>query len=289
VFDGANPYMDFNGSGALTERYLTNPNGLSQFYARVSASGVVNWYLTDNLGSVRQIVDASGTVLDTLVYSSFGTIISETNAANGDRFKYAGGANDSLTGMNQFNRRYQRPADGNFASEDPESFGAGDANLYRYVFNQPLRFVDPSGQGIPPNPAWYTNPWTAIGAVAIGLGADLGYEYWKYREIVNEGNDIPARMAAAKQAGEAFEAARQVQIDEYKIAEEIKNMAKGPQNIRNTYLEDLLRKNPKATKEKLCAMMDAAYKAARKAKNYKLAAIIKEAQKAHRCRRTHRD
>jgi len=146
VFDGANPYMDFNGSGALTERYLTNPNGLSQFYARVSASGVVNWYLTDNLGSIRQIVDTSGTVLDTLVYSSFGTIVSETNAANGDRFKFAGGANDLIAGMNQFNRRYQRPADGNFASEDPLSFGAGDTNLYRYVFNSPTSATDPSGE-----------------------------------------------------------------------------------------------------------------------------------------------
>jgi Flp pilus assembly pilin Flp len=26
------------------------------------------------------------------------------------------------------------------------SFVAGDANLYRYVFNQPLRFTDPSGE-----------------------------------------------------------------------------------------------------------------------------------------------
>ena len=49
VYDGSNPYMDFNGSGTLTERYLTNPNGLNQFYGQVSASGTTEWFLTDNL------------------------------------------------------------------------------------------------------------------------------------------------------------------------------------------------------------------------------------------------
>src|SRR5579875_3664633 len=36
VYDGSNPYMDFNGSSQLTERYLYNPNALSQFYGQVS-------------------------------------------------------------------------------------------------------------------------------------------------------------------------------------------------------------------------------------------------------------
>jgi YD repeat-containing protein len=56
VYDGANPYIDFNGSGTVTERYLTDPTGLDEFYARVSPSGAINWYLTDNLGSVRQVM-----------------------------------------------------------------------------------------------------------------------------------------------------------------------------------------------------------------------------------------
>ena len=49
AYDGANPYLDFNGSGPLTERYLTNPNVLSQFYGQVSVNGTVEWFLTDNL------------------------------------------------------------------------------------------------------------------------------------------------------------------------------------------------------------------------------------------------
>ncbi|MEM4218418.1 MAG: hypothetical protein QXZ09_10400 [Candidatus Methanomethylicaceae archaeon] len=34
------------------------------------------------------------------------------------------------------------------STEDPLSFAAGDANLYRYVFNTPTVFTDPSGQAI---------------------------------------------------------------------------------------------------------------------------------------------
>jgi RHS repeat-associated protein len=147
VFDGSNPYIDFNGSGTLTERYLTNPQGLSQFYARVDGSGTVNWYLTDNIQSVRQIVDAVGNVQDKLVYDPFGSIVSETNAVNGDRFKYTGGQYDSITSNDQFGARAYGPWVGRFWSQDPLSFGAGDTNLYRYVGDSPTDRRDPTGEG----------------------------------------------------------------------------------------------------------------------------------------------
>jgi RHS repeat-associated protein len=145
VFDGANPYIDFNGSGTLTERYLTNPQALGQFYARVDGSGTVNWYLTDNVHSVRQIVDAVGTVQDKLVYDPFGSIVSETNAANGDRFKYTGGQYDSVTGNDQFGARAYGSWAGRFWSQDPIQFEAGDSDLYRYVGNDPMIGFDSTG------------------------------------------------------------------------------------------------------------------------------------------------
>jgi YD repeat-containing protein len=64
IYDGmspdANPYADFNGSGAMTERYLFGPsvvNGavMSAILARTSSGGTTDWYLTDKLGSVRPI------------------------------------------------------------------------------------------------------------------------------------------------------------------------------------------------------------------------------------------
>ena len=69
VYDGssadAKPYADFNGSGTLTERYLHGPgvvNGavVDELLARTSSGGTTAWYLTDKLGSVRDIVSSSG-------------------------------------------------------------------------------------------------------------------------------------------------------------------------------------------------------------------------------------
>jgi RHS repeat-associated protein len=147
VFDGSNPYMDFNGSGQLQERYLEDPNGLSQFYGQVSASGTTEWYLTDLLGSVRQVVSPSGSVLDAITYDLYGNLVTQTNSSYQPRFGYAGGSLDPLTGDYQFGARYYSPEDGRWKSQDPLGFAAGDTDLYGYVFNDPTNLVDPSGLG----------------------------------------------------------------------------------------------------------------------------------------------
>ena len=61
------PYADFNGSGTLLTRYLSGPgmvNGavVDELLARTSSGGTTAWYLTDKLGSVRDIVSSSGSV-----------------------------------------------------------------------------------------------------------------------------------------------------------------------------------------------------------------------------------
>ncbi len=164
VYDGANPYMDFNGNGTLIERYLTNLRALSQFYGQIGASGAVQWFLTDNINSIRQVIDANGNVLDAITYDPYGNILSQTNSANAPRFLYAGGAYDTITGQYQFGRRYEDPTDGRWTSQDPLSFAAGDANLYRYTYNDPAILTDSSGE-------LGTLPIAAIGA---GVGAVVG-------------------------------------------------------------------------------------------------------------------
>lgn len=63
----------------------------------------------------------------------------------------------------QYRARYYDPAVGTFVGEDPLGFEAGDANLYRYVFNSPTNFTDPDGQIAIPLAV-------GIGAVAVGVG-----------------------------------------------------------------------------------------------------------------------
>jgi RHS repeat-associated protein len=111
----------------------------------VTSGGTVAWYLPDRLGTVRNISDSSGTLIDTIIYDSYGNVTSETNATNGDRFKFTGREYDSSTGLYYYRARYYDPAVGRFMRQDPMGFAAGDANLYRYVANGPLLHSDPTG------------------------------------------------------------------------------------------------------------------------------------------------
>src|SRR5262249_1705901 len=138
-----NSYADFNSAGSLTMRYLFGL-GLAEIYARRDSSGNVAWYLADMLGSVRQIVNTSGTVLDAITYDSFGNILTETQPSNGDRFKFAGMQWDSEIGQYYVWHRHYVAGPGRFGSEDPLGL-TPDANPYRYVGNGPLNSIDASG------------------------------------------------------------------------------------------------------------------------------------------------
>jgi RHS repeat-associated protein len=167
VYDGTSPdalpYADFNGSGSLTQRYLSGAgviNGalVDDLLARTSSGGTTAWYLPDKLGTVRDIADGSGNELDHIVYDSFGNITTETNATNGDRFKFAGMEYDSTTGQYYDRARDYNSAAGRFTSQDPTWFAAGDTDLYRYVFSDPVDAVDPSGLMPPPSGGLFPIP-----------------------------------------------------------------------------------------------------------------------------------
>jgi len=125
-------------------RYLVGGN-VDQLLARESASGVVGWYLTDRLGSVRDITSDAGQDLDHIDYDAFGNITVETDPALGDRYKFTGREYDSITGLYYNRARYYDPRTGSWTSQDPLGFAAEEENLYRYVANDPIDATDPSG------------------------------------------------------------------------------------------------------------------------------------------------
>ncbi len=150
------PYADFNGSATLLTRYVSGPgmvNGavVDELLSRTSSGGTTAWYLPDKLDSVRDIVSSAGSVLDHIIYDSFGNITTETSASNGDRFKYAGMEYDSVTGQYYDRARYYGSTTGRFTSQDPMGLRAGDDDLYRYVTNSPLAYTDVTGLQPPRN------------------------------------------------------------------------------------------------------------------------------------------
>jgi len=158
VYDGQNPYADFNGAGPVQKRYLYGP-AVDALMARTDSAGNTAWYLTDKLGTIRDIATTSGTVVDHLSYDSYGRVLSESSPVNGDRFKFTGREYDPAAKLYYYRARYYDPASGRFISQDPEGFGAGDDNLYRYVGNGPMDHTDPSGlQESPVYPSPQSSP-----------------------------------------------------------------------------------------------------------------------------------
>src|SRR2546425_12833475 len=60
-YDDVNPYADFNSSGSLTFQYLYG-NAIDFLLARLNTSFDPIWYLTDKLGSVRLLMDKTGSI-----------------------------------------------------------------------------------------------------------------------------------------------------------------------------------------------------------------------------------
>ncbi|MDJ0674653.1 MAG: RHS repeat-associated core domain-containing protein [Calothrix sp. MO_167.B42] len=104
--------------------------------------------MTDNQGTVRDVVDATGVVVNHITYDSFGGVTGESNTAVDFRFGYTGREFDEETGLYYYRARYYDAATGRFISQDPIGFEAGDGNLYRYVFNSPTNFNDYSGEAV---------------------------------------------------------------------------------------------------------------------------------------------
>jgi len=125
--------------------------------------GKVKYFLADHLGSTNGLADASGNVVSFVAYDSFGN--ASGNLAT--RYQYTGREFDNFTGLHYYRARWYDGNLGRFISEDPIGFAGGDINLYGYVWNNPIKLVDPQGTdgGV-----------TAIigGGAAIGAGGAIG-------------------------------------------------------------------------------------------------------------------
>jgi RHS repeat-associated protein len=144
VYDGGQIGLVFDGSGNQTHRYLYGA-GVDQILAD-ETGGNVRWAVTDQQGSVSDVVDNNGVVLNHVVYDSFGKVQSQSNPSVESRYGFTGRETDSETGLDYYRARYYDAVVGKFISEDPIRFAAGDGNLTRYVGNSPTNFTDPSGK-----------------------------------------------------------------------------------------------------------------------------------------------
>jgi RHS repeat-associated protein len=156
VYDGLNPVQEKNGA-TVTANLLTGL-GIDEFFTRTDGVGV-RALLPDALGSTVALGDGTGTLQTQYTYEPFG-FVSQTGAASTSSYKYTGREDDG-SGLYYYRARYYQPRFQRFIAEDPIGFVGGDVNLYAYVLNDPVTFVDPSGR-------------LALLGALVGGGIDLG-------------------------------------------------------------------------------------------------------------------
>ncbi|MEM7394694.1 MAG: RHS repeat-associated core domain-containing protein [Verrucomicrobiota bacterium] len=140
----------WSGGRILQERDLTGTTVAKRFFPQgfVNESISSNYFYTfDHLGSVRDIVDASGTVVTCHEYDPWGRQI-ETNIVGSVTadFGYTGHYVHQPSRLNLTWFRAYDPELGRWLSREPLGEFLGDGpNLYQYVLNNPINFLDPNG------------------------------------------------------------------------------------------------------------------------------------------------
>ena len=151
-YDGPDIIAEITG-GIVGATYLRGLRLDEPFIRR----GTTNeYYHSDALGSTLALSDNSGNVQASYSYDPFGnTIISGTTT---NPFQYAGREQDG-NGLYYYRARYYSPELHRFINEDPIGLAGGGVNLYSYVRNSPLNFIDSEGEAI-----------VAVYPIVIGIG-----------------------------------------------------------------------------------------------------------------------
>jgi RHS repeat-associated protein len=153
--------------GTATTRYVHAPQGL---HALETPAGAWSYALADGLGSIRQEVNAAGSVLAARTFAPYGTTASSAGTF-GSRYSFAG---EMLDGAISYNRaRYYHTGIASWLSLDPFE-GTADAPLslsgYGYGHGNPVNNTDASGE----NPALAIPALAGIGVAGAMLLATMG-------------------------------------------------------------------------------------------------------------------
>jgi RHS repeat-associated protein len=176
----ANVLAETNATGSITAYYVY---GLG-LIAKITPVGQALLYHYDGIGSTIATTDSSGNAVNKYAYDAFGKVL-EQEEVEVNPFTYVGrfGVMDEGNGLLYMRARYYDPETGRFINKDPIGL-VGGINMYAYVTNNPINFVDPLGlvgasgcccdedfeeEGLQP-PPWYLDPIVWIEIIVGGWG-----------------------------------------------------------------------------------------------------------------------
>jgi RHS repeat-associated protein len=178
VYDGDSILFEYDESSLLATHTHSQLSADDVLGTTVTSAGAIAgvstspghfYFLKDALGSLTDIINSSGTVIQKYEYSAFGKIRSITDATGVDitsspllnaAFTFTGRELDDESGLYYYRARYYDPQLGRFLQVDPHpgriQNPASSNNRYSYALNNPTTYRDPSGKDI----------WDEFGKVA---------------------------------------------------------------------------------------------------------------------------
>jgi RHS repeat-associated protein len=142
LYDGESILYEMDGSNTMLARYTHGP-GIDEPLI-TNRGGSSYYYHADGLGSITHITDATGSIVQSYVYSAFGEIVAQAGGL-ANPYTYTSREYDPESGLYYYRARYYDTKIGRFLQTDPIGFGGGDVNLYVYVQNNPINEIDPLG------------------------------------------------------------------------------------------------------------------------------------------------
>ncbi len=142
IYDGEDILLEYDGSNVLQARYTHGP-GIDEPIA-VTKGANTFFYHQDGLGSVTDLTDSAGATVKSYSYDAYGNIL-ESPGTLEQSYTYTGREFDSESGRYYYRARSYDPTTGRFLQKDPSGFVGGDPNLYAYVLNNPMFWLDPFG------------------------------------------------------------------------------------------------------------------------------------------------
>ena len=183
TYDGRGRRMSKNGISYIYDsqgRVIRQSNGLEFFYdyegiAACRYNDQLYLYITDGQGNVIALIDTNGNEVVQYWYDAWGNhkvvdangneITSSNHLGNLNPFRYRGYYYDTETGLYFLQTRYYDPEVGRFLNRDSVQYADPETinglNLYAYCLNNPVEYVDPTGEA-----AWYE--WLVAGILIIG-------------------------------------------------------------------------------------------------------------------------
>jgi RHS repeat-associated protein len=156
--------VDKTTTGATSTYVVRDPDGHLIGYK--DGAGNHWYYLTDNQGSVVDVVNSDGsTIGNRYAYDEYGrSIYTYATPTVTQPWGYAGGYSDA-TGLVKFGARYYDPSVGRWTQQDPVGGTIGSSqslNRYSYVGDNPLNYVDATGR------SWWSRALVGFGAAVLG-------------------------------------------------------------------------------------------------------------------------